>query len=51
MSTHFVLIVIDSNDPHRLARWWSEALGWPITLEEDEEVVVEPMDELEDQVP
>ena len=51
MSTHFVLIVIDSNDPHRLARWWSEALGWPITLEEDEEVVVEPMDELEDRVP
>jgi hypothetical protein len=51
VSTHVVLIVIDSNDPHSLARWWSEALGWPITLEDDEEVVVEPLDEREDLVP
>ena len=51
MSTHLVLVVVDSHDPAALARWWAEALGWSVTLEEDEEVVVEPTDDLEDQVP
>ncbi len=51
MSTHLVLVVIDSNDPKALAGWWSEALGWPVTLEEPDEIVVEPTDDLEDKVP
>jgi hypothetical protein len=51
VSTHLVLVVIDANDPAALARWWSEALGWPITLEDDDEVVVEPLGDLEDQIP
>ncbi len=51
MSTHFVMVVIDAGDPSGLARWWADALGWPVSLEEDDEVIVEPLDELEDQVP
>ena len=51
MSAHLYSVVIDAADPSGLARWWSEALGWPVTLEEDDEVVVEPLGDLEDQVP
>jgi predicted enzyme related to lactoylglutathione lyase len=35
-------ISIDCLDPSRLAAFWAEALGWRITLEEAEEVVLEP---------
>ena len=51
MSTHLTSVIIDSHDPAGLARWWSEALGWPVTFEEDGEVVVEPLGDLEDQIP
>ena len=41
-----------NTDPAAQARWWSEALGWPISFEEDDEVVVEPLGpELVDRVP
>ena len=33
---------IDSVDPVPLARWWAEFLGWRITFEEDDQVVLEP---------
>jgi predicted enzyme related to lactoylglutathione lyase len=42
MSLRWQTIGIDSPDPGRLARWWAELLGWRITYEDDEEVVVEP---------
>lgn len=43
MSTRLHSVVIDSTDPAAIARWWSAALGWPITFEEPgDEVVVEP---------
>ncbi len=35
-------ICVDSTDPAHLARWWAELLGWRITDEEDDEVVLEP---------
>jgi predicted enzyme related to lactoylglutathione lyase len=31
----FEQIVVDSLDPKSLADWWSEALGWPITYQDD----------------
>jgi hypothetical protein len=34
-------VTIDCADPGLLARFWAEALGWRITYESDEEVVVE----------
>jgi len=51
VSTHLAIVVIDAADPVGLARWWSDALGWPVTLEGEDEVVVEPVDHLEGQVP
>ena len=51
MSTHLAMVIFDAKDPGALARWWSEALGWPVSFEEDDEVVVEPLDDLEDKVP
>lgn len=49
MPTRLVNLVIDAADPAALARFWSEALGWPITYEEHDEVVVEPEDDDESQ--
>lgn len=45
MSTRLYSIVIDSADPGSLGRWWSDALGWPVTCEEPDEVVVEPSED------
>ena len=33
---------IDSVDPVPLARWWAELLGWRVTFEDADEVVLEP---------
>jgi hypothetical protein len=35
-------LCVDARDPLALARFWSEVLGWRITAEEDDEVVLEP---------
>jgi predicted enzyme related to lactoylglutathione lyase len=42
MPTRLQHVVVDATDPAALARWWAEALGWTITLEEPDEVEVEP---------
>jgi glyoxalase superfamily protein len=42
MPTRLEYVVVDAADPRALARWWAEALGWAITVEEPEEVAVEP---------
>jgi predicted enzyme related to lactoylglutathione lyase len=42
MATRLEHLVVGAADPGALARFWSVALGWPITLDEPEEVVVEP---------
>ena len=33
-------IVVDCEDPARLARWWAEALGYQIVTEEPDEVEI-----------
>ena len=33
-------VVVDADDPHRLARWWAEALGYRIVHEEPDEVEI-----------
>jgi hypothetical protein len=33
-------LVIDAEDPGRLARWWAEALGYQITYEKPDEVEI-----------
>jgi predicted enzyme related to lactoylglutathione lyase len=35
-------IDLDASDPEALAHFWAAALGWRVTLLEDDEVVVEP---------
>ena len=42
MPTRLVQLVIDANDPPRLARFWAAALGWEIAAEEPDEVEVSP---------
>jgi catechol 2,3-dioxygenase-like lactoylglutathione lyase family enzyme len=42
MSTRLVHLVIDANDPAKLARFWAAALGWEIEAEEPDEVAVSP---------
>ena len=35
-------LCIDSHDPGPLARWWAELLGWQVSREDADEVVVAP---------
>jgi len=42
MSLRWQCMNIDSVDPASLARWWAGLLGWRITFEEPDEVVLEP---------
>jgi hypothetical protein len=40
MPSSFYQLVIDSHDPHALARFWSAVLDQPILFEADDEVIV-----------
>jgi catechol 2,3-dioxygenase-like lactoylglutathione lyase family enzyme len=42
MALRWQAICIDTTDPAPLARWWAELLGWRLTYEEADEVVLEP---------
>jgi predicted enzyme related to lactoylglutathione lyase len=42
MPTRLVHLVVDAADPGALARFWSAALEWPVTVDEPDEVVIEP---------
>ncbi len=43
MSTRLVHLIIDANDPLKLARFWAAALGWEVAAgEDDDEVDVWP---------
>jgi predicted enzyme related to lactoylglutathione lyase len=42
MATRLSHVVIDAADPSGLARFWAAALGWPVTHDEPDEVVIEP---------
>jgi Glyoxalase-like domain len=42
MPTKLEHVVVDAADPRALGRWWAEALGWAVTMDEPEEVAVEP---------
>ncbi|MEU4244644.1 VOC family protein [Actinoplanes sp. NPDC026619] len=40
MPVRWEQIVVDAEDPHRLARWWAEALGYVIVHEAVDEVEI-----------
>ena len=42
MTIRFQAISVDAADPTSLGRWWAELLGWRMTYDSDEEVVLEP---------
>ena len=42
MGIRIQAVDVDSSDPGALARFWEAALGWRITYEEPDEVVLEP---------
>lgn len=42
MPTRLTSVVIDSADPPTLARWWSSALGWGVSYQDNNESDVEP---------
>lgn len=44
MTLRLQCVCIDALDPAALARWWADALGWRITVEDTETFVVEPPD-------
>jgi predicted enzyme related to lactoylglutathione lyase len=40
MASRWEQVVVDSEDPARLARWWAEALGYQIVSEKPDEVEI-----------
>src|SRR5688500_11904758 len=46
MATRLTEIVFDAADPAALARFWSAALGWPVTYESPDEVEIAPPPDL-----
>jgi predicted enzyme related to lactoylglutathione lyase len=40
MAVQWEQIVVDAEDPARLARWWAEALGYTIVNEEPDEIEI-----------
>jgi hypothetical protein len=42
MTIRVQALAVDANDPAAQAHWWADALGWRITSEEPDEVVLEP---------
>jgi hypothetical protein len=42
VSLRIQCLTIDSHDPKRLATFWAEVLGWRLTYDEADEVVLEP---------
>lgn len=42
MTLRWQSLIVDSADPVPLAKWWADLLGWRITFENSDEVVLEP---------
>ncbi len=40
MGNQWVNLIVDAEDPARLARWWAEALGYEITYELPDEIEI-----------
>jgi hypothetical protein len=40
MTSRWYSVVVDCSDPARLGRWWAEVLGYKITFESVDEVVI-----------
>jgi hypothetical protein len=47
VSTRLFSVVFDAADVSAQARFWSEATGWPVTLDVEDEAIVEPPEDAE----
>lgn len=45
MAIRIATLTVDCANPAPIARWWAEALGWHVTYEGNDEVVIEPTGE------
>ena len=45
MSLEWEQVVVDAQDPHALAAWWRDALGWVIVDEDEDEVEIRPAED------
>jgi len=45
MSLEWEQVVVDAQDPHALAAWWRDALGWVIVDEDEDEVEIRPTED------
>lgn len=44
MASRFTELVVDSGDPHRIARFWAAVLDYKISEEDEESSAIEPPD-------
>lgn len=42
MTLNWQNISVDCDDPRTLGAWWAELLGWRVTVDADDETVLEP---------
>jgi predicted enzyme related to lactoylglutathione lyase len=42
MAVRIQCLCIDTTDPTALSRFWAEVLGWRITADDPDEVVLDP---------
>jgi predicted enzyme related to lactoylglutathione lyase len=42
MSLEWEQLVVDAHDPHALAAWWRDALGWVVVSDDPDEVEIRP---------
>ncbi|MEZ5230148.1 MAG: VOC family protein [Acidimicrobiales bacterium] len=42
MSLEWEQVIVDAEDPERLGRWWTAALGWVVVNDEPEEFEIRP---------
>jgi Glyoxalase-like domain len=44
MTSRLIALCFDANDPLGLARFWADALGWNVEVEDDDEIGIVPTD-------
>jgi hypothetical protein len=51
MTLRWYSTVIDATDPHRLAAFWADALGWETAYANQDEVALEAPNDPDDRIP
>jgi len=51
MTLRWYTTVVDAADPHRLAAFWADTLGWATAYTEEDEVALEAPNDADDRIP